>query len=56
MDSIIAIISILVNILIFYIIFPLLKARLKTQEAHISLKDDMLKFEQDKAKFHGSCT
>lgn len=51
MDSIIAIISILVNILIFYIIFPLLKERLKIQEAHISLKEDMLKFEQNKTQF-----
>lgn len=51
MVSIIAIISILVNILIFYIIFPSLKERLKTQEAHISLKDDMLKFEQNRTQF-----
>lgn len=51
MDTILSIIGTLVNILIFCILFPYMKERLETQKAHISLKDDMLKLEQDKAQF-----
>lgn len=51
MDSILEIINTFFNILIFSIVFPLMKGKSEILNAHISLKDDMLKFEQDRAQF-----
>lgn len=54
METILNIVNVLANILVLFVLYPIvqiLKERLETQKAHISLKDDMLKFEQNKTQF-----